>query len=861
MDPRQTGKSGTKNSEGVGSRAVGGGSLSILSFSHNNNAVPASVRSSTTETTTVVRRDSSPAPAVPEDPAMTSLQEREKMRRARLTEFVEGQRRDLEAFLQKLWEEEMAERANPRIFANANATTVPITNGGGNISAATGSSISDPPENGRLQMQQQQLKGDLQPPKETIQQQQSRQVSGSSSSSSNSCKISSSKYSSQNNPQQRQRREERLRNAQKANDVLHLRDRLLKEGGSLYEEDGQNQTQLTLQQQRQRNDRQLETMRQDNQLLLQKQQLDSMLQQYLKNKQEEDHQKKHNEQLDLQKRQLEHLLLFQEQQKRMALSYQFLNETRSSLHQLQQRQDFEPPSSLHTAAITGREEGQGGGGIFSTKIRKNETDQLKEMISRKQFHIAQIEEQAKLLRQHDPNSYNSKRNSVPLRTVTAAGPAASVSFPLPKSSIVVPATSTRQKQALLPAKHLPKVLPPNDVSCASRKTLEKEKQQKQQREKSIAIDDETTTTKAATTASSKSFGCGGSVVSARQTNADAVVPATDVVNTAFLYSPIPPPHLVQKNGKKRSLTAVERMARLLSKKEEMSEKEIEEESKLDMTSVLEEYASLLDGLCDENSSSLSNNKIIHNPPSRRFSKTQIEALMIEFEKEITVRVDQESVTSFIGYRRALALRTTSIRKRRNLSEAEIMNSAHVFSTRFRSKFLRAEGYDAKKGAQRYLSCLDLLFRFFGDDGLKRDPYFSDLRRSNDGKDTVEKKSCLGYGKWPLVQLLPSRDAILGRRIIVAYINPNELVRLQRPLSKDCGDDTDNENDRNGGFDTSSVIHRIVRMILLLMMTIVSEDEPTQNHGYIGMCYFYELIQHYLFSNSASVYILLIVDKY
>lgn len=77
----------------------------------------------------------------------------------------------------------------------------------------------------------------------------------------------------------------------------------------------------------------------------------------------------------------------------------------------------------------------------------------------------------------------------------------------------------------------------------------------------------------------------------------------------------------------------------------------------------------------------------------------------------------------------------------------------VLTPEYGLKFLRAELFDARKAAVRYCKWLELLFEYYGDCGLMRQLYLSDL-------GTEELK----FLKAGHIQLLPSRDR-MGRRIL------------------------------------------------------------------------------------------------
>ena len=80
--------------------------------------------------------------------------------------------------------------------------------------------------------------------------------------------------------------------------------------------------------------------------------------------------------------------------------------------------------------------------------------------------------------------------------------------------------------------------------------------------------------------------------------------------------------------------------------------------------------------------------------------------------------------------------------------------AHALSNEFWIKFLRAELFDAKKAADRYVECIDFLVDYFGPKALERPLCLSDLDK--------EEMKLIKEGR---LQLMPSRDRF-GRRIVV-----------------------------------------------------------------------------------------------
>jgi hypothetical protein len=124
-----------------------------------------------------------------------------------------------------------------------------------------------------------------------------------------------------------------------------------------------------------------------------------------------------------------------------------------------------------------------------------------------------------------------------------------------------------------------------------------------------------------------------------------------------------------------------------------------------------------------------------------------------------------------------------------------MNSTYVQSAAFRIKFLRAELFDAKKAALRYVRNLDFLLEKFGEFALMRQLYLSDL---NQEEMNFFKK---GYN-----QVLPFRDSV-GRRIQVSLGSYGGL------------DFSPDAKERVGAF---------------VLFAILADDETTQRKGAISL---------------------------
>lgn len=80
--------------------------------------------------------------------------------------------------------------------------------------------------------------------------------------------------------------------------------------------------------------------------------------------------------------------------------------------------------------------------------------------------------------------------------------------------------------------------------------------------------------------------------------------------------------------------------------------------------------------------------------------------------------------------------------------------SYIFHKDFRLRFLRADLFDAKKAAHRYLRCIECLLRYYGSYALQRPLTYEDLG-----------KHCQDASKTGFFQILPSRDRA-GRLVIV-----------------------------------------------------------------------------------------------
>lgn len=133
--------------------------------------------------------------------------------------------------------------------------------------------------------------------------------------------------------------------------------------------------------------------------------------------------------------------------------------------------------------------------------------------------------------------------------------------------------------------------------------------------------------------------------------------------------------------------------------------------------------------------------------------------------------------------------------------------AYAVSDRFRIKFLRADLFDVKKAAARYLKCIDFLVNYFGLVALERPLYLKDL-------DKNEQKLLKEGG----FQLMPSRDRF-GRRIIVFLGVPGV------------------------GY---SHVNRF-KVVMYLVFQVASDDDTTQRNGIVALysCYSSSSLRDYL----------------
>ena len=121
--------------------------------------------------------------------------------------------------------------------------------------------------------------------------------------------------------------------------------------------------------------------------------------------------------------------------------------------------------------------------------------------------------------------------------------------------------------------------------------------------------------------------------------------------------------------------------------------------------------------------------------------------------------------------------------------------SYIFHRDFRLKFLRADFYDPKKAAHRYLRCLEGLLKYFGSYALQRPLMYADL-----GKE-AQSAARAGY-----VQILPSRDRA-GRLVVVSQEAMSNHSKATKQIS-------------------------VILRLLMYMYSVVSEDIETQKRGVV-----------------------------
>jgi hypothetical protein len=185
---------------------------------------------------------------------------------------------------------------------------------------------------------------------------------------------------------------------------------------------------------------------------------------------------------------------------------------------------------------------------------------------------------------------------------------------------------------------------------------------------------------------------------------------------------------------------------------------------------------------------------LHGVQSRAIPETpeRIKSALEEMEREIANTVCIGCRSSEVSVTAA----GTAARQLVNghlLAVEDLHSCSYVVSPRFRIRFLRAEFFDAKKAALRYLKCLNILLGAFGEASFRRPLQIEDLSNS--------EKIILESGR---VQVMVNRDR-MGRRIFLFFY----------------------------GRSTEPIWER-QKVELYLIFGVLAEDETTQLHGAVAV---------------------------
>ena len=143
--------------------------------------------------------------------------------------------------------------------------------------------------------------------------------------------------------------------------------------------------------------------------------------------------------------------------------------------------------------------------------------------------------------------------------------------------------------------------------------------------------------------------------------------------------------------------------------------------------------------------------------------------------------------------------------KKNYIRALRMNSSYVSSSDFRLRFLRTEFFDIRRAIERFCKCLNMLVEYFGDVGLLRQLFLSDLSKA--------ERRLLKEGT---MQLSASRDP-LGRRILFFIGNVGENY---------------SPRERN-------------RVGMYLIFQVLAEDVTTQRNGFVTISFMTEGVRQAL----------------
>lgn len=180
-------------------------------------------------------------------------------------------------------------------------------------------------------------------------------------------------------------------------------------------------------------------------------------------------------------------------------------------------------------------------------------------------------------------------------------------------------------------------------------------------------------------------------------------------------------------------------------------KELQELSSTDRNKVQEEIHGVFSFAIDEDDEKISNGLM------------KLEEEIRSIRREVSISADglssagytyEESIWSFLGVDEDHLLSSLTNEKR--------LLYSYIFDDSFRLRFLRADLFDARKAAHRYLRCLECLLKYYGSVALQRPLMYQDLG-----------KECQDAIKLGFVQILPSRDRA-GRLVVVCQAAPKEI---------------------------------------------------------------------------------------
>jgi hypothetical protein len=226
----------------------------------------------------------------------------------------------------------------------------------------------------------------------------------------------------------------------------------------------------------------------------------------------------------------------------------------------------------------------------------------------------------------------------------------------------------------------------------------------------------------------------------------------------------------------------------------------------------------------------------------------VDVLLSAELKQLTLE-DREDIQEEIHGIRSLARRESHEMMRDALRRLEVeigriphkpaydraleLGSLYVHDRSFRIKFLRADLYDVRKAAIRFMGHLEMLLEYYGEQALMRPVMYSDLG--------VEEVHVLKKGN---IQVLPSRDRF-GRRVLCvvggfgegnsrpARVSPwKHCVPLGNRLVCSTGCCcVEHKCEQTSHKEPTMSIRRVqLRVLMYMVGTVMSEDDETQQNG-------------------------------